>query len=301
MKVSGFTFIRNGESLGFPFVESIKSALPVVDEFIVVVGKSDDNTLQILKDFNHPKVRIIETTWNENMKTKGFVYGQQKMIGQFACTGEWAIYLEADEILHEDDHETLLASLKKHRHNPEVEALVFDYIHFYGNKNTYAWSPPFYRRAPRIIKTSVRSYAPDGLFWVVFDDDNKKGRYPKAALTNTMIYHYGCVRPDQQIRDKMTSVEVFWNKKNQAEGYSLGNIDHTTLHLFKGTHPKVMEGFHPEADGLFKVDTSFKLTRRDKKNHIGLKLEKLFGLDFSRKHFKLLKEEKRKAHLLSLL
>ena len=32
MRVSGFTFIRNGTMLGYPFVESIRSALPLCDE-----------------------------------------------------------------------------------------------------------------------------------------------------------------------------------------------------------------------------------------------------------------------------
>jgi len=139
MKISAFTFIRNGDSLKFPFIQSIQSALPIVDEFIVVVGKSNDNTLKMLQAFNEPKVRIIETEWNENMRAKGYMYGQQKMIGQFACTGEWALYLEADEILHENDHDKIVAAMKKHRYNPEIEALLFDYIHFYGNTNTFAW------------------------------------------------------------------------------------------------------------------------------------------------------------------
>ena len=32
MKVSAFTFIKNGQILGYPFVQSIKSILPIVDE-----------------------------------------------------------------------------------------------------------------------------------------------------------------------------------------------------------------------------------------------------------------------------
>jgi hypothetical protein len=49
MKVSGFTFIKNAEMLGYPFIESIQSVLPIVDEFIIAVGDSDGNTLEIIK------------------------------------------------------------------------------------------------------------------------------------------------------------------------------------------------------------------------------------------------------------
>jgi hypothetical protein len=33
MKVSGFAFIKNAEMLGYPFIESIQSILPILDEF----------------------------------------------------------------------------------------------------------------------------------------------------------------------------------------------------------------------------------------------------------------------------
>jgi len=165
VKVSACTFIRNGQMLGYPFVESIQSVLPIVDEFVIVVGQGDDDTLRVLQNLNEPKIRLIETVWND-LRAKGYVYGQQKMIAQFACTGDWIFYLEADEVVHENDLPTIRASMQQYLHDERVEALIFDYLHFYGNANTYLWSPGWYRRAPRIIKASVRSYAPDGLFWL---------------------------------------------------------------------------------------------------------------------------------------
>ena len=71
--ISGFTFIRNGVELGFPFEASIRSILPLVDEFVVVVGKSNDDTLQRIQGLNDPKIRIIESIWNERMAHRGFV------------------------------------------------------------------------------------------------------------------------------------------------------------------------------------------------------------------------------------
>jgi hypothetical protein len=40
MKVSAFTFIKNGQILGYPFIQSIQSILPIVDEFVINVGQS---------------------------------------------------------------------------------------------------------------------------------------------------------------------------------------------------------------------------------------------------------------------
>ena len=94
VSISGFTFIRNGVGLGFPFEASIRSLLPLVDEFVVAVGKGEDDTLARVKAINDPKIRIIETLWNERMADRGFVYAQQKMIAQYSCTGDWAFYLQ---------------------------------------------------------------------------------------------------------------------------------------------------------------------------------------------------------------
>ena len=149
MKVSGFTFLRNGQKLGYPFTESIRSILPLVDEFIIALGPSDDATEPMLCEISDPKIRIIHTQWNENIRpdysVKGFVYGQQKSIALFNCTGDWAFYLEADEVLHQDEVPKIRGAMEKYLGDERVEALAFDYLHFYGNANTIAWSPGWYR------------------------------------------------------------------------------------------------------------------------------------------------------------
>ena len=51
MSISAFTFIKNGQILGYPFVHSIKSILPIVEEFVVNVGESEDDTLKIIEEW----------------------------------------------------------------------------------------------------------------------------------------------------------------------------------------------------------------------------------------------------------
>ena len=67
MKVSGFTIIKNALLYDFPVVESISSILPACDEFIVAVGKSDDDTLGLIKSLRSDKIKIIETVWDEQL------------------------------------------------------------------------------------------------------------------------------------------------------------------------------------------------------------------------------------------
>ncbi len=287
MKVSGFTFIRNGEILGYPFVESIKSILPIVDEFVVNVGRSEDDTLKRIQEIGDPKIRIIESEWNENIRNDysigGFVYGQQKSIALFNTTGDWAFYLEGDEIIHEDDLEKIRETMEKYKDDDRVEALHFDYIHFYGNKRTYLESPGWYRTAPRIIKTTIPVWAPKGLYFVVIED-YKGGRYPKALPSGGRVFHYGYVRNEEQMQQKFDRVEKYWSNKKKEFNY--GDIDPTILREFKGTHPKVVENYFPEADEVFKSNPEYVPTKKEVKRRWKAKLEKLFGgVDLSRKFY----------------
>ena len=286
MKVSGFTFLKNGQMLGYPFVQSIQSILPIVDEFVVALGPCDDNTEAMLLSMNEPKLKIVRTQWNNKMKDRGYVYGQQKMIAQFNCTGDWVFYLEADEVVHEDDLKNIRIAMQTHLNNDEVEALVFDYLHFYGNKNSYLWSPGWYRRAPRILKNSIRSYAPDGLFWLVLEK-NKVGRYPKAALANATMYHYGWVRSEEEMNRKSEQVQQYWNKNHQTIDYS--QISQKIIHKFEGTHPNHMMRWLGNKEGLYQANPSYQLTRKERKHLWMLKIEQWTNLELSKKHYKLVR------------
>ncbi|MBP9742143.1 MAG: glycosyltransferase [Burkholderiales bacterium] len=289
IKISGFTFIRNGSILGYPFIESIKSLLMLCDEVVVAVGNSEDDTLLKIKEINDPKLRILSTTWNELMTDRGYVYAQQKMIAQFNCTGDWAFYLESDEIIHEQDIPFIRAQLIHYLADVQVEALVFDYYHFYGSPQYIACSPRWYKRAPRIIRNTIRNYAPDGLFWVVMDK-NKVGRYPNVATVNCHIYHYGHVRSISSMNEKNKRVEKYWGKTpGHFEGY--GNIDKKTLVPFTRTHPAIMQYWLTNnAEQVFCPNPDYKLSRRDKKHRFMMLIGKLFGnYDWSKKHYKLIR------------
>jgi len=283
MKVSGFTFIKNAEMLGYPFIESIQSVLPIVDEFVIAVGESDDNTLEIIKSIKDNKIRIIETQWNESMQDRGYVYAQQKMTAQFSCTGDWAFYLEGDEVLHEKDLDTIRNTMERHLDNPEVEALYFDYYHFYGKPNQVGIAG--YKRAPRIIRNTIRNYSPDGLFFVVMDK-NKKGRYPKAACAGCHIYHYGHVRKVERNNEKIKQVGKYWGDEEPNTFSTYGNIDLAEIRPFTGSHPKIVQDWlRTEAELEFEQNPNYKVTLKDKKHRIRFWLDEKLGWDISKKHY----------------
>ena len=284
MKVSAFTFIKNGQILGYPFVESIQSILTIVDEFVINVGESEDDTLLVIQSIHSSKIRIIKSKWSDTMQERGFVYGQQKMIAQYNCTGDWAFYIEGDEVYHENDLEQIRESMIIHLDDPNVEALAFDFYHFYGNANSYLDSPGWYRSEVRIIKNSVRSYAPDGLFWLVLNS-NKQGRYPRAKHTGVCCYHYGWLRSQEQMNLKIEKVQKYWAKDPVKVDYS--QMDQSIIKEFQGSHPEIITEWLPKESGLYKVDPNYKPTKKQKKHRMMIKFEKFFGVDLSKKHYKL--------------
>jgi glycosyltransferase involved in cell wall biosynthesis len=286
MKISAFTFIKNGQILGYPFLQSIQSILSIVDEFVINVGESEDDTLEMIHSIKDKKIRIIESKWNDEMRDRGYVYGQQKMIAQFNCTGDWVFYIEGDEVYHEKDLVQIKKSMEKYLNDSNVEALAFSFNHFYGNANTLLDSPGWYRSEARIIKNSIRSYAPDGLFWLVLDS-NKKGRYPRAKIIGATCYHYGWVRSENQMNLKSNKVQKYWGGEPLLIDYS--QMDKSILKEFKGLHPEIIKDWLPNEKGLFKTSPSYKLTRKQKKHRLMIKFENFLGLNLSKKHYKLLK------------
>lgn len=291
MKISGFTFLRNGQKFGYPFVASIRSVLPIVDEFIIALGPCDDDTEKLLRDIGDSKIRIIPTRWNERLRpdfsVKGFVYGQQKSIALFNCTGDWAFYLEADEVVHEHDLPKIRAAMEKHLHDDRVEALAFDYLHFYGNANTYLWSPGWYRSEVRILRNTIPAWSSESLFFNVVVD-HKRSRHPRAAHTGATVYHYGWVRSEAQMNLKSAAVSKYWqNRPDTAVDYK--QIDPAVLKLFTGLHPQVIQTWLPKAEGIFRADPNHQLTAREKKHRWLLWLEQTFGLRFNKNHYRLIR------------
>ena len=285
MRVSCFTFIRNGTKLKYPFVESIRSALPLCDEFIVAVGDGQDDTRERVLAIGDPRIRIIDTVWNSNMHRQNFVHAQQKMIAHYNCTGDWAFYIEGDEILHEDDVEIVRSAMHRHFDNPKVEALYFDYLHFNGSVEWVGASHSFYRQEVRIIRNALRSFTSGALYFLVLED-KKRGRYPYAAASGARIFHYGNARARTAQFDKMRSRMNTDDNQKFVPPKALYWSDTRVLKRFDGCHPAIMADWirdHSEHDFWPAVQPT--VSRRLFRNILTTRLEALFPLDLSKRHF----------------
>src|SRR5688572_23333206 len=103
MKISGFTMVRNATKLYYPIRPAIESILPIVDEFVVALGKSDedDHTEQEILNIKSDKIKIIRTVWDLEKYPRGTVHAQQTNLAKEHCTGDWLFYVQSDEVVHE--------------------------------------------------------------------------------------------------------------------------------------------------------------------------------------------------------
>ena len=103
MKISGFTIIRNAVMNDYPIIEAIRSILPVVDEMIVLIGKSEDDTESLIKSIDDPKIKIHHSIWDDSLRKGGEVLAVEtnKAFQLTDPKSDWAFYIQADEVVHE--------------------------------------------------------------------------------------------------------------------------------------------------------------------------------------------------------
>lgn len=257
MFVSGFTIVRNAIKFDYPVTEAIRSILPLCDEVVVAVGNSDDDTLNLIRNIGSPKIRIIETTWDDTMREGGRVLALEtdKAYAAISEKADWCFYIQADEVIHEKDHDTIRRSMQQWKDHPEVEGLLFDYVHFYGSYDFTGNSRRWYRNEIRIVRRlpEIRSYRDAQGFRKT---DNSKLRVKKSGAS---VHHYGWVKPPEKQQAKQESFHKMWHDdawmeknipKTQAFDYSA--ID--SLAKFTGTHPEVMQKRISEKNWTFDFD-----------------------------------------------
>ncbi|MES2389658.1 MAG: glycosyltransferase family 2 protein [Bacteroidota bacterium] len=290
MKVSGFSFIRNAEIYDYPIVEAITSVLPLVDEFIVAVGKSEDNTEALIRGINSPKIKILNTVWDDNMRSGGRVLAQEtdKALAEVSVDSDWAIYIQGDEVLHEDGIKPLREAMEKYKNDLRVEGILLRYRHFYGSYNYIADSRNWYRREIRVVRTgrNIVSYRDAQGFR---NADNRKLNVKSAEV---YMYHYGWVKSLPEQRRKLSYFGRFWHsddhmklESRKAENFKYESVD--SVKEFTGTHPAVMLERIKRHPGQLVLDTTRKNMR--KRRRLLMFVEERLGLRFGEyKNYKLI-------------
>lgn len=246
MKISGFTIARQAVTLGYPLVESLQSLLPLVDELVVNVGDGDDGTWETVIGLGDPKITAFRSTWDTTTRD-GLVLSQETNKALVRCQGDWAVYLQADEVLHEHELPALRAALERYR-DSRIETMSLLYHHFYGSYHIVMDDPRYwYHRASRVVRTGIGvESAGDGNAFVVREGGGT--RRPRRKDLSLHVYHYGWTRPPEVMLRKQRNAERLHGDDTWLAQYGLKEdmdpqrIYARSRHLraFPGTHPAVM-------------------------------------------------------------
>ena len=141
--------------LYYPIKEAILSILPIADEVVLALaeGDPDDSTRELVESIGDPRVRIVEAIWDEESGARA--YSQLTNVALDQCGGDWCFYVQADEVVHEDDLPVIRARCEQVRDDGRVEGLLFEYLHFFGDYEHYQTSNGWYRKKIRIIRNGL--------------------------------------------------------------------------------------------------------------------------------------------------
>jgi len=289
MKVVGFSFIKNAVKMQYPIVEAIQSILPICDEVIVAVGKSEDATRALVADLGD-KVKIIDTVWDNTLREGGRVLAAEtdKALQAIPADADWCVYIQGDEVMHEDGHDEVRQAMLKWKDEDEVDGLLFRYRHFFGSYDYVGMEASWYRNEIRVVKNnkSIFSYKDAQGF--------RKGENKKLQVKSlkAFIHHYGWVQSPYVMKSKIDYKDELYNSGHFDETKVVVPEDYafTLIHAlqkFKGKHPAVMQNRIAQVNWVFDYDESkSKLSLKDHFKNIS---EKLLGRRlFDYKNYKII-------------
>ena len=261
MKISGFSYVKNGLEYGYPFLEAILSVLPVCDEFVIAVGESSDGTREAIEKINDGKIKIIDTVWDMNLRQGGKVFAQQANIALDHTTGDWAFHIQADEVIHEKNLSAISEAFRQNENNQKVEGFILPFLHFWGSYQYIRTSRRVHRHEVRIFRNhpGIRSYADSQGFRKYSSTDayeqGEKGKKLWVKKIDAPIYHYNGVRPYKIQKKKLHTFEFLHNANLGEEvfdHFDYQNVDR--VEKFKGEHPAVMKEKVQQQDWEFEFD-----------------------------------------------
>ena len=273
MKVGGFGFVRDACRFDYPMVESVRSVLPLCDEFVLAVGRCNDNTLEIAQNID-PKVRVLQTTWDESLKGRsGRVFAQEtdKAFAALSKDLDWAFYIQSDEVLHEQYLPIIEKAMQRWKDTPKVEGLLLNYHHFYGSYDYLAAAYRWYSKEIRIVRPwpTIFSYVDAQSF------RKRPNRKLQVKATSAYLHHYGYVRDPRKMANKINLQHSFHETYERGLRIFDYGSEHGYLKPFMGTHPAVMTERIRRLNWVFMPDP--RRNRRSLKDNCKYLVEKLTG------------------------
>ena len=290
MKISGFTIIKNAVIMDYPIVEAIQSILPVVDEMVVLIGDGEDDTEALIRSIGSDKVKIHHSVWNPGLRSGGVVLAEEtdKAFKLIDPEADWAFYIQADEVVHENGHAAILEACRKYKDDRRVDVLVFPYKNFYATYDYVGDSRRWISMEGRVIRNdkTISSYRDAQGF-------RRNGRKLQGILVpEVTVFHYSWVKSPEQMGTKHKYISRYWFDDEGLKQHQIQELfdyigDYDSVERFTGKHPAVMEKRIAEKNWQIELDTTVK--RFSTKDRILYWIEKKIGKRlFEFRNFRLL-------------
>lgn len=253
MKIFGFSILRNGVKYDYSFEESLKSLAGVCESIVLALGESEDSSAEVVSSLD--RVEILPTHWDMSLREGGLILSQQTNLAlehlrqKFRNDGQaWGIYLQADEVLHEEDYERIKQDIA-HADELGCDVVRFRYFHFWQSHHRIAINKKWYPQEIRAVKlnSNVESWG----------DAQSFRHHTKVFESEACVYHYGHVREEESYKDKKNGFFKLYSSDQNYEKYvaKMEKKDAKTEVLkFWGAHPKIMKGRIERLGEKFQAD-----------------------------------------------
>ena len=249
----------NPISLDFPLKECILSVIPIADEIVLINGDLEGRGGEVAnvvadlqeysKEFGDWEGNFVEyhLPWRDSFRKN--MHGLSITAAISQCTKDYILWLDADEIIHEQDHKSILSLM-----NFKADAYSFRTIHFYRDYEHYKIPKGnWYNHRPKFFKNNLgiwdgyqswlelgadgrsfvrREYTSDLITW------DYKPVHSFAIKVKIPIYHYGWVRHPSVMLLKQNSIER--RHHPDWKDWKSWEWDMKDTDIFEGSHPKVM-------------------------------------------------------------
>jgi glycosyltransferase involved in cell wall biosynthesis len=194
MKLSVYTFVKDGLFYDFHVAAMLRHHLSLADEIIVNEGHSTDGTFEAISAID-PKIHVHRFQWDQSDPSAW--HRQFKNQARKLCTGDWSILLDCDEFIPEWEFARLRAFLE----TSEKTLVPVRFVHFYGNFRV------FLAKLPKIIPlTGLRIHRnlPEVEVWGDGANVRVQGADVSAftAEESFEVHHFGSVRKPSRLRQK---------------------------------------------------------------------------------------------------
>ena len=193
MRLSLYTFVKDGIRLDYHTVAMLKYHAKFFDEIAVVEGYSKDGTYEAICNID-PKIKIIRKELGRQSQMGVSWTANAKDTARRACTGDWCVLLDSDELLPKWEFDRLRLVCT----TTTEDMFAVRPIHFYGNYRVHL--------LPKYAKFGYRIHRnlEDIEVWGDGMNVRRRGVELKEYSDENAfeIHHFGEVRHPARLREK---------------------------------------------------------------------------------------------------